>query len=384
MITLKEARERAGQRLHRTLATWATSAVEAPVMTIALHPPTEREVRSDEFAAETWVREWDAAQLPDGAELDWETRTWRSIGRQQVALRLRLRDPDAVAAFAKGGPARRWRTLSERVARIQDVLGDAEEIGAAVRRHSATLIDVAPERFDQIVAASDWLCRNDVDGMRPRQLPIRGVDSKWFGANRAVVSALVLAASGRGDLGIVASDPLVRVRVLDPALVPGGVSDFAASRAQLQLLDLRPRVTFVFENLESVLAMPPWPGAVVVHGSGYAVDVVGELAWLRDGPVVYWGDLDSDGFAILHRLRTHLPEVVSALMDVETLLAHRDLWVPDPKPARTTLPSLTDDEQATLDQLAEEGDVRLEQERIPWERAAEALRSTAQEVSRHP
>lgn len=47
-------------------------------------------------------------------------------------------------------------------------------------------------------------------------------------------------------------------------------------------------------------------------------------------PVVYWGDLDSDGFAILHRLPTHLPEVASVLMDVETLIDHRDLWVPDP------------------------------------------------------
>ncbi|MEN3123914.1 MULTISPECIES: DUF3322 and DUF2220 domain-containing protein [Janibacter] len=373
MITLREARELAGQRLHRRLSAWATEAVDVPAMSIALRPPTEREVRSDELAAESWVREWDAARLPPGAELDWETRSWRSIGRQAVPVRLRLRDPDAVAALAKGEPARRWRTLSERLARIHDVVGDSEGVRAAARRHSATLVELTPERFDQIVAAADWLCHNDVDGMRPRQLPIRGVDSKWFGAHRGVLSALVLAASGRADLGIVAADPLVRVRVLDRELARGGVDDFAASRAQLRSLELDQRVTFVFENLESVLAMPPWPGAVVVHGSGYAVDVIAELPWVRRAPVVYWGDLDSHGFAILHRLRTHLPEVVSVLMDVETLLAHRDLWVPDPQPVTARLPSLTDVEQVARARLAEEGHVRLEQERIPWATAITKL-----------
>ena len=380
MITVREARDRADQRLRRVMTTWATTDVEPPAMTIALHPPTERVARSDASAAETWVREWDAAELPVGASVEWETRAWRSIGRQRVPLRLRLHDPSAVASFAKGGTARRWRTLRARVAQVREVLGESDEVTAAVRRHGATLTDVSSERFDQILAASAWLVHNDVEGMRPRQLPIRGVDTKWFGANRGVVSALVLAAGGREDLGIVASDPLVRVRVLDPELAPGGVTDFAASREQLRGLDPRQRVTFVFENLESVLAMPPWPGAVVVHGSGYAVDVIGELPWVRTAPVIYWGDLDSDGIAILHRLRSHLPEVESVLMDEETLVAHRDLWVSDPTPAAGRYSTLTAAEQGALDRLMREGHVRLEQERIPWSTAVTALRGAVRRV----
>lgn len=377
MITVPEARARAEQRLRRALTMWATTAVEAPALTIALHPPTESVARSDTSAAEAWVREWDAAELPAGASVEWGTRAWRSIGRQRVPLRLRLQDPVTVASFAKGETARRWRTLRDRVTEVRDVLGDSDEITAAIRRHGATLTDVSTERFDQILAASAWLVRHDVEGMRPRQLPIRGVDSKWFGANRGVVSALVLAAGGREDLGIVASDPLVRVRILDPELAPGGISDFAASREQLAGLDVGQRVTFVFENLESVLAMPQWPGAVVVHGSGYAVDVIGALPWVRTAPVIYWGDLDSDGFAILHRLRRHVPDVVSALMDEGTLLAHRDLWVNDPTPATGSLPTLTSDEQGARDRLIREGHVRLEQERIPWDEALAALRRSA-------
>ena len=51
MITVAEARARAGQRLLRQLAVWATSAVDEPALSIVLRPPAEREVRADELAA---------------------------------------------------------------------------------------------------------------------------------------------------------------------------------------------------------------------------------------------------------------------------------------------------------------------------------------------
>lgn len=374
MISVEEARDLAGERLRRRLATWATSPVECPTMTIGLKPPSEQVVRSDELAAEQWVRGWDAVELPEGVELDWQVRVWRSVGRQRVPVRLRLDHPDGVATFAGGGAARRWRVLTRRRRQVRAALGESAAIDNIVRKHAALLVEISADRFTQIVGASQWLSEHHVDGLRPRQIPIRGVDSKWFTANRSIVSALVEAATDRTHLEIKDADRLVRMRVLDPHLAPAGLTDLAVPAAQLGALELGQRVTFVFENLESVLAMPEWPGAVVVHGSGYAVDVVAELPWVRRAPIVYWGDLDSHGFAILHRLRVHVPGVMSVLMDVDTLLSHRDLWVPEPQPSTATLTTLTDEESATYSRLRDEGNVRLEQERIPWATALDALR----------
>jgi hypothetical protein len=65
-------------------------------------------------------------------------------------------------------------------------------------------------------------------------------------------------------------------------------------------------------------------------------------------------------------------------MDEITLAAHRDLWVPDPNGvAVRMLPSLTQSEKGTLDRIAAEGGVRLEQERLPWPLAIDALRVAA-------
>jgi len=71
-----------------------------------------------------------------------------------------------------------------------------------------------------------------------------------------------------------------------------------------------------------------------------------------------------------------LPETRSVPMDRATLPAHRDRWVVEATPAASRLDRLTADERAlyqdlVTDRLGER--VRLEQERIAWNWAAERL-----------
>lgn len=377
MITLAQAREAAQVRLAARLGDWAGRTPDGAALSLALKPPTEREMLADEPAAERWAREWSQTDLPDGVTVDWEIRSWRSIGRQRVPVRLRALSPDAVAAFGGGEPARNWRSLSSRAASLRQRFGADERMPGLLKRHAARLLQLTDAEFARVADAAEWLASHSVAGLRPRQLPIRGVDTKWFAAHRALVTALHEAATGGTALGIRDADPLVRLRILDPRLDPAGVHDFAAPASQLAAREYEPAVVFVFENLESVLAMPAWDGAIVVHGSGYAVDTVGRLGWVRRSPVIYWGDLDSNGFAILHRLRSSHADVSTALMDEDTLLAHRDLWVPEPTPNRGVFETLSGSEQRALQRLRNEGDVRLEQERIPWDTALAALRSAA-------
>ena len=105
---------------------------------------------------------------------------------------------------------------------------------------------------------------------------------------------------------------------------------------------------------------------------------MGGLPWVRAVPVLYWGDLDSNGFAILRHLRLNHPNVTSVLMDEPALLAHRDLWVPEPTPVRGDIDALTESETRALHALRREGDVRLEQERIPWAYAVATLRQATE------
>ncbi len=111
---------------------------------------------------------------------------------------------------------------------------------------------------------------------------------------------------------------------------------------------------------------------MALHGGGYAVHELAGIPWVVNSEVWYWGDLDSHGFAILDRLRRHLPHVRSLLMDMDTLDRWRTLAVREHKPTFNEVSHLTESEAAALQSLRED-DLRLEQERIPWPYALERL-----------
>jgi hypothetical protein len=154
------------------------------------------------------------------------------------------------------------------------------------------------------------------------------------------------------------------------------VTEVTLRTDELAHLELSVSTVFVVENEVTFLAFPAVPRAIVVFGSGFASSRLSELPWVADKDVVYWGDIDTHGFAILNRLRGHLPRLRSILMDRETLLAHRQHWTAEASPTRRPLTDLTDKEQSAFGDLVAERygpGIRLEQERVRFSRVRDAL-----------
>jgi len=377
VITVEDARGRVAGRVAALARDWAADpdAAAAAVVRIALHPPSERDALEQQPAIIAWRDAWIAVADEPGVAVEWATRSWSRVGAQSVPLRVTVSGAEALARFGGSRSADAWARLRDRVATAIAALGGGAQVVAAVRSHATALTAYADAEFETVLEVARWLAEHPVDGMRPRQLPIRGVDSKWFGSHRAVVSPLVLASSGRETLGIVEGAQQFRVRLLDERTLPQAPRSFGAAVDELAALRVECSTVLVLENLETLLALPPLRDVVAVHGSGFSAAELARVPWVADNRILYWGDLDSNGFAILHRLRSAVPAVSSVLMDEDVLLQHRDLWVPEPKPARGSYPTLEPFEDAVLDRLRDEGDVRLEQERIPWGFALERLRA---------
>lgn len=145
---------------------------------------------------------------------------------------------------------------------------------------------------------------------------------------------------------------------------------------ELRALAVRPRRALIVENEITYLSVPVPDGGVVLWGKGYDADQPASLEWLDGVDIGYWGDLDTHGFGILHRVRTWLPQTRSVLMDRETLLAHEDRWGVEPTPTSAALPSLDAAEAALYADLVTDrygSRVRLEQERIDWRWALQRL-----------
>jgi hypothetical protein len=113
----------------------------------------------------------------------------------------------------------------------------------------------------------------------------------------------------------------------------------------------------------------------VIFGAGYGFEMLDPARWLLNCRILYWGDIDTHGFAILDQLRARFTHVESFLMNRATLLAFESQWGEEEQQTLKELNRLNNEEQALYDDLRDNKirkNLRLEQERIgfSWVEAA--------------
>lgn len=342
--------------------------------------PTENQALKQVEDVRAWVAAW---QSWNGVgSLSWSERRWRKLGTQPVPDKLLLSGPGEIAQWI--GEAHRWNRAQQR---YSDLIARWPQLFDKLPRYFAILADYSEGDYHRLINMVDWIEKNPASNLYTRQLPVSGLDSKWVERRKGLLADLVDALQGRsttegdfyGRCGLKAPPQLIRLRILDDSLRQrvGGLSDISAPWEQLAELDLPVSKVFIVENLQTGLAFDDLPEAIVIMQLGYGVDVLGRLPWVAKAHCIYWGDLDTHGFAILNRARSHLPGLRSVLMDADTLHGHQDLWVEEKdQHAAETLPLLTNAEQAVYQAIKRNAwgqHVRLEQERIAWDVAWEAL-----------
>lgn len=377
-VSVSEVRSRASRAVERDFRTWASDGGDDARLAVALRPPTERHVLAGVEAARSWAESWREAEGGMPVDVEWVERRWANVGRQRVPVRVVVRGADAIATVGGNAALETWTRARDRAGQVRErlvALGASEDvIRPVIRQQARALAALDDQDFATLLDVVAWLVANPVSGQRVRQVPVRGIHTKWLESRLALVNALHRAVTGHEDLGVVRKEELIRVRFLDDALAPGAPRDLATTAAHLAALEVVPRAVLVLENLETLLSLPALGGVIAVHGGGNAVaSRLRHVPWVRTSPVVYWGDLDTYGFQILARLRAEHLAVRSILMDERTLMLCRDLWGTESSPADVTTEMLTESECAALARLGVEGGIRLEQERIPWGPALEAV-----------
>ena len=407
MISVDEAKQKAAQHFERHYRNWIADLVkqalelatkeDAPVeFSLPLHPPTEQAVLSDSAKARKWVQGWRTNKHSNNVA--WKTVEWKSVGRQNIPTRLTLSSPEEIAAFISRQTE--WNCIKERSLKIaecwvkdwcsQHCVSDrhnesqgantniSANIAGAIAKIITKISVLSEANWNIYLQVLDWLIKNPNTHVYVRQLPIRGIDSKWLEQHRGILEPPYGAMTGKHGFPFLKAPKQFRVKILDQNIAPSEIEDLTLSPKELSKLSKLPKLVFICENLVSVLSFPQVARSIAIHGSGYAVSALAEIEWLENVPIIYWGDLDSNGFAILNQLRHHHDNVTSMMMDQETLAKHRELCVVEEKPNTGTFDRLTKEEQETLRVLLT-GDtaLRLEQERIGWQYATAKIAETA-------
>ena len=335
------------------------------------------------------VRDWIAGLVANEGlyRIEWRSVNHRVLGANRIPSAIWIDTLEqALGLIGKHRAAERFAGMVERTRETR-----AELIPWLAKRPLRAL--ALAEEWPQLLAIVDWLSKHPRPEVYLRQVDLPGVHTKLIEGHRTVLAELfdlvlpgeAIDATHTGAFGFcrrygfLDKPARVRFRMLDPTvrLLPMA-SDQDITLTQAAFSSLAPPVTTVFitENEINFLAFPNVRDSMVIFGAGYGFANLVAAHWLQEKNILYWGDIDTHGFAILNQLRGFFPHTVSFLMDRETLLAHRQFWGSEPQPQTGDLLRLTTEEQALYDQLRQHtwgGSVRLEQEKIGFRFLAATL-----------
>ena len=336
----------------------------------------------------TWIRALEAGSRNTrgfGYDIVWREVSHRQLGRNRVPDQLVVEEPgEGLRLIRKQADAARFSSLVAATSELHP------ELAHWLARKPLVALDHADD-WARILAVLTWFRDHPASGLYLRQVDIPGVDTKFVESRKGLLSELLDVVLERLSLEAVAGVPLgfegryglkskpsrIRFRLLDEGAKLAGLSDISCPAEEFARLRLNPGVVFITENEVNGLAFPNVPDAMVVFGLGYSLDRLAGAGWLRQSRLIYWGDIDTHGFAMLARLRAYFPEVESILMDEATLLAHQTFWASEERPFPGDLTRLTEPEHRLFEDLkgGRFGDgVRLEQERIAYGELLTALR----------
>ena len=358
-------------------------------LALNLRQPGASELAQHFDAVRSWIRaleEGAGGVKAHGYEIVWRDINHRQLGRNRLPAQCVIgSEDDALRMIGRLADARRFDALAASTLRV------FPQLQSWLSRRALLVLDQA-SAWDRILLILQWWVAHPRPALYARQLDIAGVDSKFIELRKGLLAELLDqllppeaidarytgARQFEARFGLLSKPALVRFRMLDRAHDIGGLSDLSVPVAQFA--GLRPAIQriYITENEINFLAFPDAASSMVIFGGGYGIDRLADVGWLAGKDIVYWGDIDTHGFAILDRMRGMFPQTRSMLMDAATLHAHRQLWGSEDEDKRFTadLARLTQSERKLFDVLRDNvlGErVRLEQERLGYGWVTEAI-----------
>jgi hypothetical protein len=248
--------------------------------------------------------------------------------------------------------------------------------------------------WDELFLVCDFFIKNPKPNIYTRELSIAGVDTKFIEKNKKILdiifSILLKSCDKKDEISSFSNYgfekkyflkypmPVVRFRILDETQKLSELSDISVTIAEFKKLTLACENVFIVENKITTLSFPSLNNSIVIFGSGYGIESLKDVEWLNNKKLFYWGDIDTDGFAILSQARGFFKNINSIFMDEITIERFAKYSVKESKAKifKKKLLNLKDEESIIYNRLINDyysKGFRLEQERIPFDYIKERL-----------
>lgn len=264
-------------------------------------------------------------------------------------------------------------------ANMEKIMNTFPELKEWVFKYPSRVIDYQSEWIN-ILKVCQYFKQNPRPNLYIRELPIN-VHTKFVenlqGVIRDLLDVLIPESINAEEkqfekrFNLKYAEPQIRFKVLDKEISEkcfSGVDDMAIPVSQFRTLDLPIGRVIVLENkttFYTALTLPEMHKTIALFGSGFSVSNLKVIKWFSDKELIYWGDIDVQGFEILSQFRSYYPSAKSIFMDKKTFekFFENDSGTPTNVFAKL---NLTDEEQQLYD-ILKINNWRLEQEKIPFD-----------------
>jgi len=318
-----------------------------------------------------------------GYSLIEEERQFDKIGKQSVPKKIVIETLEDYLKIAGKEKEYQIFTLNYKL-----LVGGQPNLKEWAISHPQKLVDY--NVWSDIIKVCNYFKTNPKPNLYIRELPIQ-VHTKFIENNKGIIKELLdilikehvqqneTDFEKRFHLKYV--EPTIRFRILDKNIRQqyfSGIDDLSIPVSRLELLELPIKNVLIVENktnlLTIALTLPELEKTIVLFGSGYKVENLKNVKWFEQIKLLYWGDLDAQGFEILSQFRGYFSHVKSILMDKATFKQFEKEIV-EGKEKKNSAPNLTDEEQE-LYALLKANNWRLEQEKIALEYVNETIKKT--------
>lgn len=313
-----------------------------------------------------------------GYTIEWKTIKTKLLGTQDLPCRITFETADDYERFL------------QKIKEVADFRKDVAQISEKfpklqhwIEKHPQKVIEYSGDWGD-IGKVLDYFSKNPQPQLYIRELPIE-VHTKFIEEHKIVIGELLdivieeFVNTNEKDFekhyNLRYDEPLVRIRLLDGTLATkffNGVDDITIPVSQFLKLKIPITKAFIVENKVNFLTFPSVANSIVIWGRGYGVASIKDSELLKNIDLIYWGDLDAQGFEILSQFRSYFAHVRSLLMDKATFDYYYEKERGTPSKISVKLNLTTEEEE--LYQYIKVNNYRLEQEKIPQRYVIEQLK----------
>ncbi len=241
-------------------------------------------------------------------------------------------------------------------------------------------------KWPALLQVVHYFLKNPCPGLFARELPLQGLGTKFVENHKPILYSLLnelLPAEAIDEtttgiaqfekrFGLRTDAPRIRFRWLDGTLAEkytGGLQDISVPINEISHNLWTVKRVLIVENKTNLLkadvylTLPDMQGTMAIFGSGRAAALLAGIEWLEQAEILYWGDIDAEGFEILDNLLQYFPQARAFCMDVETFNAFANEVTSGSGAKRKELSRLSPMQYKLYEQVCEKN-IRLEQERV--------------------